>query len=767
MAKQLVIVESPAKANTLKKYLGRDFQIKASIGHVKDLPRKKLGVDIKNDFKPEYEIIKGKKKVLDEIKKLSQTADSIYLAPDPDREGEAIAWHIYEDIKKKNKKIHRVLFNEITKKAVLDAIAHPQSLNLDKYQAQQARRILDRLVGYQISPILWDKVRRGLSAGRVQSVSLRMVVEREKEIENFKSEEYWSIIAKLFFDGQEFDAKLVQVDSKKAEISNGKEAKNIVDALNGSRFFIGSIVRREKRKNPVAPFITSRLQQDAARKLGFSVKKTMMLAQMLYEGVEVGEEGAQGLITYMRTDSTRLSNEAIGFVRKWILEKYGKEYLPDTPNVYKTQKAAQEAHEAIRPTSIDFPPEKVKLYLEKDLFRLYELIWNRFIACQMNPAILDQTALNIDTEGHEAPKGKYLFRANGQVVKFPGFLAVYREEKEEIQKKKEEEEENEENERTLPKVSENDALQLKELTPNQHFTEPPPRYSEASLVRALEENGIGRPSTYASILTAIQEREYVEKKENRFYATELGFLVAELLIKNFPEIMDIEFTANMEEKLDLVEEGKVNWQKMLEDFYRSFEPALKKAKIHMRDVKKEEIKTEHHCEKCKAPMVIKWGRRGKFLACSGYPECKNTKEFVITQSGKVKVQPKQEVDEKCEKCQSPLVVKEGRFGRFLACSKYPECKFTKSFSLGIACGQKKCGGEITEKRSRSGKVFYSCSNYPKCTFATWYLPVKEPCPNCAAPFLVYKPSRKEGPLYVCLNQECNYKEEVESKNIPA
>ncbi len=753
MATSLVIVESPAKANTIKKYLGKGFQVKASIGHVKDLPPKSLGVDVKHDFKPEYEVIKGKKKILDEIKKLSSSVDTVYLAPDPDREGEAIAWHIYEDVKKKNKHVYRVLFNEITKKAVLNAISHPQSLNQDKYQAQQARRILDRLVGYQISPILWEKVRRGLSAGRVQSVALRLVVARDKEIQAFKSEEYWSIVARLFFEGKEFDAKLAQVNGQKVEINNEQEAKSILAALQGAKFLVASVIKKERRKNPLAPFITSKLQQDAARKLGFTAKKTMTLAQMLYEGIELGEEGAQGLITYMRTDSTRLSDEAVSAVRDYIKQKYGREYLPDAPNVYKSQKAAQEAHEAIRPTSVEFPPDVVKPYLDKDLFRLYELIWNRFVACQMSQAVMDQTTLNIEA-------GKYLFRANGQIIKFNGFLAVYQEEREEIQRKKGEEEAEEDTEKLLPLVKEKDPLDLKSLTPNQHFTEPPPRFSEASLVKALEENGIGRPSTYASILAAIQDREYVEKKENRFYPTELGQLVTDLLVKSFPEIMDVEFTAEMEGKLDLVEEGKVDWVKMLKDFYEPFSQTLKKAKVHMRDVKKEEVKTEYVCDKCKSPMVVKWGRRGKFLACSSYPECKNTKEIEISAGGKVEIQAPETTDEKCDKCGSPLTVKQGRFGRFLACSKYPECKFTKSFTLGISCPNEGCGGEIVEKRSRGGKVFFSCSNYPKCKFATWYAPVKKPCPSCKAPFLVLKTTKTEGAVNFCLNKECGYKEEV-------
>lgn len=753
--KALVVVESPAKASTIKKYLGKDFQIKASIGHVKDLPKKSLGVDPAKDFKPVYEVIKGKEKVLKEIAKAAASVDKVYLAPDPDREGEAIAWHIYEDIRKKNKNIFRVLINEITKKAVEEAIKHPGPLNKDKFEAQQTRRILDRLVGYKISPILWKKVRRGLSAGRVQSVALRMTVDREAEIGAFKPEEYWSIIAKLSVDGKEFEARLYQIDGKKAEIGNEEEAKAILAALQRAKFIISEIVRKERKKNPIPPFITARLQQDAARKLGFSAIKTMALAQKLYEGVEVGKEGHLGLITYMRTDSTRLSQESVSAVRDYILKTYGREYLPDSPNVYKSKKAAQEAHEAIRPTSLDHPPERIKSYVDRDLFRLYELIWTRFVACQMMPAILDQTILTIDVMG---PQKKYVFRATGQVMKFLGFLAVYQEEREEVQKKKDESSEEEEGTAQLPTVRENDPCDVKEFVPQQHFTEPPPRYSEASLIKAMEENGIGRPSTYASILGAIEAREYVEKKENRFYPTELGKLVTGLLVKSFPDILNIEFTAGMEEQLDLIEEGKVDWIKMLKSFYAPFSLTLKKAEKEMRNVKTEEQVTKHLCEKCGSPMVIKWGRRGQFLACSAYPECKNTRDFVMTKEGKVEVQAKEKTEKTCDLCYSSLVIKRGKFGRFLACSRYPECKFTKSFSLGIRCPEKGCDGEMVERTSRAGRVFYGCKNYPNCKFATWYPPINKPCPKCQAVFLVSKTTKIEGVTNFCLNKECGYKE---------
>ncbi|MBI4040365.1 MAG: type I DNA topoisomerase [Deltaproteobacteria bacterium] len=760
MATSLVIVESPAKANTLKKYLGKNFKVSASVGHIKDLPKSTLGVDIEHDFKPEYEIIKGKKKVVDELKKLAASSDVIYLAPDPDREGEAIAWHIFEDIKGKNKNVHRVLFNEITKKAVLAAIEKPQKLDLDKYHAQQARRILDRLVGYKISPLLWDKVRRGLSAGRVQSVALRIVVDREREIEKFKSEEYWTLLATFLKDAKTFEAKLSQVDGKKPEISAEAQATDIVSDLEGSAYQVKEIVKKERRKNPVPPFITAKLQQDAARKLGFTTQKTMMLAQKLYEGIELGEGESQGLITYMRTDSTRVSDEAIAEVRRYIQQKYGADYLPPTPHVYKSGKQAQQAHEAIRPTSLEFTPDRVKSYLDRDLFRLYELIWNRFLACQMKPAVFDQTTVIIDAAGQ---KRQYQFKAHGNILKFPGFLAVYQQDQEETQKGKEDDngaDDVQDQDRLLPELAEKETLNFEKLTPYQHFTEPPPRYSEASLVKALEENGIGRPSTYASIMGAIQNRDYVVKQEGRFFPTDLGKLVADLLIESFPKIMDIAFTAGMEEKLDEVEEGKVNWVEMLKTFYAPFEKNLKLAKKEMRNVKGEETKTDYTCEKCNAPMVIKWGRHGKFLACSAYPECKNTKEISISQDGGVTVQPKETTDEKCENCQSPMAVKQGRFGKFLACSAYPECKTTKPFHIGIGCPQPECGGNLVEKRTRSKKIFYGCSKYPNCQFATWYKPIQKPCTQCGAPFLVLKITKSRGQEYVCIRPNCEYVEAI-------
>lgn len=748
MAQSLVIVESPAKAKTIKKYLGRGYQVMASVGHVKDLPEKELGVDIKDDFKPKYVIIKGKQKVLKKIIESAEKADDVYLAPDPDREGEAIAWHIGEEIQKKSKKkkVHRILFNEITAGAIKDAIKKPQKLDKNLFDAQQARRILDRLVGYQISPILWKKVRRGLSAGRVQSVAVRIICEREAEIAAFVPKEYWSVVAHL--EGSKkppFEAKLVKCKGENLEIPSEGSAKNILSDLEKEQFVLGKITKSERKRNPTPPFITSKLQQEAARKLGFTARKTMALAQQLYEGVELGEAGLVGLITYMRTDSPRVADSALEAVRSYISEKFGKEYVPAEPNRYKGRRAAQDAHEAVRPTSLDHPPELVEAYLEKDAYRLYDLIWKRFVASQMNPAIFDQTAFDINA-------GPYMFRATGQIMRFPGFIAVYMEGVDEEQAKDEEENP------TLPELSEGELLKLLGLDPNQHFTQPPPRFTEASLVKELEERGIGRPSTYAAILSTIQDKDYVKKVEGRFFSTELGVLVNDLLIKSFPEILDIGFTAQLEEELDDVEEGKRTWVATLKDFYGPFEKSLKSAATQMRDVKKQQIETEHTCEKCGSPMVIKWGRHGEFLACSRYPDCKTTREFKRTDNGDIKLSEQKTTDEKCEKCGSPMVVKRGRFGEFLACSKYPECKTTKSIGIGVKCPD--CGGELVARRTGRGKTFYGCSKYPACKFALWNKPVPGPCPKCGYPILTEKYVKKTNEVIIaCPQKECGYTQE--------
>ncbi len=766
----LVIVESPAKANTIKKYLGSGFTVKASVGHIKDLPKSKMGVDVEHGFAPEYEVIRGKGKIIAEIKKSAKIVETVYLAPDPDREGEAIAWHLAEEIRPSNRNIKRILFNEITKRGITDALQHPGELDEKKFDSQQARRILDRLVGYEISPILWKKVRRGLSAGRVQSVAVRIVVEREREISAFKAVEYWSIDVGV--EGKNpppFRIRLTKVDGKKAEIGDGATARGIADELRRASYVVSRIERKERKKNPLAPFITSKLQQEAARKLRFTAKKTMSIAQRLYEGLELGEEGAVGLITYMRTDSVRLSQDAIAEVRDYIAERYGRESLPDEPVVYKTKKQAQDAHEAIRPTSMKYDPETVKRLLAaaaggdreklrdvEDHVRLYQLIWNRFVACQMKPAIYDQTAVDVAA-------GRAELRATGQVLKFAGFTAVYEESIEDAPTGTGTgtptgtgTEEEQFAEGMLPELNEGEPLKMLDVNPEQHFTQPPPRFTEASLVKELEEKGIGRPSTYANILSTIQDRGYVEKKEGRFHPTTLGTKVNDLLVESFPDILDVTFTAGMEDDLDKVEEGEVNWVKLLERFYQPFKSDLAKASVEMRDLKREEIPTEHKCEKCGSTMVIKWGRNGEFLACSGYPDCKNTKEFVRNPDGTITIAPEPTTDEKCEVCGAPMLVKRGRFGEFLACSRYPECKATRPISLGVAC-PKGCGGFLTEKRSRRGKVFYGCSNYTKtgCDFVSWDRPIPEPCPKCGAPFLVKRENRR-GARIRCLKEGCGY-----------
>src|SRR5438270_667136 len=632
----LVVVESPAKAKTIKKYLGSGYTVKASVGHIMDLPKSKMGVDIENGFEPVYEIIKGKQKVVTELKAAAKNADRVLLATDPDREGEAIAWHVKHQIARSRVPTQRVLFNEITKKAIQEAIQKPLDLNRDMYDAQQARRVLDRLVGYQISPILWTKVRRGLSAGRVQSVAVRLVVERENEIAAFVPVEYWSIEADLkAARPPQFRAKLIKLDGKKIELGSQEVTTPLVEELKKLPFTVQSVEKKERRRNAPAPFITSKLQQEAANRLGFSAKKTMTLAQRLYEGVELGEEGQVALITYMRTDSVRLSPEATAAAREYVREKFGPDYLPAEPVQFKTKKSAQDAHEAIRPTGVEFEPSRVQ---------------------------------------------------------------------------------------------------------------------------ALAGKGIGRPSTYAAILSTIQDKEYVEKKENRFYPTDLGKIVNELLVQAFPKILDVEFTAHMEEELDDVEEGKMQWVKVLDEFYEPFKKSLRAAEKSMRDVKREEQPTDLVCEKCGSPMVIKWGRMGRFLACSGYPDCKNTKDFV-EKNGKIEVVEDLPTEENCPTCGKPMLNKRGRFGRFLACSDYPNCKTTRPITLkGVPCPD--CGGGLAERRTRFGKSFYGCVNYPNCKFAAWDRPIPGPCPQCGKPYLLSKYSKKEGPYIACPDKECGYRREA-------
>ncbi len=764
MAKSLVIVESPTKAKTLSKYLGRTYQVIASVGHLKDLPKSKLGIDLEHDFDPQYIVIRGKSKILKEIKASAKKAKEIFLAPDPDREGEAIAWHIAEELNGNGQHIHRVLLNEITEKAVKRALKTPGAIDMKKVNAQQARRVLDRLVGYLLSPLLWKKVRRGLSAGRVQSVAVRVICEREAEREAFQSEEYWTITATLA--GQHppsFQARLHEIAGERVTIRTEEDTRRILHDLEDASFSVSHIDQKEKRRSPSAPFITSRLQQDSARKLRFPAKKTMMLAQRLYEGIEIGAEGQVGLITYMRTDSTRIAPEAMDDVRGYIQDSFGQPYLPAQPNVYKTQKAAQEAHEAIRPTSVKRDPESLRQYLDPDLYKLYKLIWNRFVASQMMQGLDLVTQVDVKAK-------QYTFRASGTVEKFDGYRRVYREEIEQPTEGTASEEETGANTGlTLPDLSVGEPVALvggsqEGIISKQHFTQPPPRYNEALLIREMEEKGIGRPSTYATIISTIQDRHYVEKEEARLRPTELGRMVNDRLVSHFPDVFDVEFTARMESELDGIEEGEKDWVTAVKDFYVPFMKDLESAEVNMEDLKGKEEPTDVPCDKCGKPMVIKWGRNGHFLACPGYPECKNTKEFTKDEAGNVQiVEPQIETtDEICPKCGSGMVVKRGRFGNFLACSQYPECKTTKPLKLGVKCPAKDCGGDLVQKRTRKGKTFYSCSNYPTCTFAIWDRPINRPCPQCHSPFLVEKIRKQTGSKIVCYNQECGY-EELEEK----
>ncbi|MGH7852042.1 MAG: type I DNA topoisomerase [Candidatus Binatia bacterium] len=767
-AKNLVIVESPAKARTLEKYLGRDFQVKASVGHVVDLPKSKLGVDIKKDFAPDFHVIQTKKKVIDDLKKAAKGKEHIYLASDPDREGEAIAWHIAGQVAKNHKRVHRVLFNEITKKAVQDAIANPQELDRNKFDAQIARRVLDRLVGYQISPLLWKKVRRGLSAGRVQSVAVRLVCEREREIRAFESVEYWSLTALL--EGRlppSFKARLVQwqgqkVDNKKFRLENEQHVQDIVHSLRDASWVIAEVEKKERRRYPTPPFVTSKLQQEAARKLGFQPRRTMQLAQQLYEGIELGNEGSVGLITYMRTDSTRVSADALAAVRQHIQGQYGKAYVPGKPNTFRSKKGAQDAHEAIRPTSLEYAPERVRRYMRRDLFQLYSLIWDRFVASQMVPAVYDQTSFEI-------PVKEAMFRATGQQIKFDGFMKVYIEGRDERAQQadgadEDASDEPQEIDGVLPDLQKGDALNLLSMDPRQHFTQPPPRYTQASLIKELDEKGIGRPSTYAAIISNILDREYVWQNEGRSLApTDLGFLVTDLLVESFPDILNVEFTAGMEDQLDKIEEGKEKWTKAMKRFYTPFSRDLKKAEKEMRDVKRQEVPTEIDCDKCGAKMVIKWGRNGEFLACPQYPECKNTKNFKRGENGAIEIAPEEEVNETCGECGRPMLLRWGKFGKFLGCSGYPECKniqpLEKPVDLGIKCPECK-DGNIKERKSRWGKVFYGCDKYPECKFASWDKPMPTPCPDCDSPILVEKVTKRAGRTHRCYKKECGYSIQV-------
>ena len=771
----LVVVESPAKAKTIQKYLGNRVEVLASVGHIKDLPKSKLGVDFDNDFTPEYVVIRGKGKIITDLKRAARNADVVYLAPDPDREGEAIAWHLAEEIRESNPNIKRVLFNEITKRGITEAIAHPTELDKNKFDAQQTRRVLDRLVGYQISPILWNKVKRGLSAGRVQSVAVRIIVEREAEISIFKPEEYWTVEAAVEAGlPPRFTLRLHKVDGQKPERLPGDDARRIAQVLRQVPLQVGNVERKERRKMPLAPFITSKLQQEAARKLRFTAKRTMGVAQRLYEGVELGADGAQGLITYMRTDSVRTSPDFLNEVRTYINQRYGKEALPDEPVIYKSKKTnVQDAHEAIRPTTLKYDPETVKklLLIEaaknpdkardlQDQIKLYQLIWNRFVASQMRPAVYDQTTAFVEVKdaGHT-----YDLRATGQVLRSAGFTAVYIEAQDEDAPEATPETDGEGEK--LPNLTIGETLKVHNVDAEQHFTQPPPRFTEASLVKELEEKGIGRPSTYATILSTIQDRGYIEKREGRFYPTLLGTRVNELLVQSFARVLNVDFTAQMESDLDGIEEGAENMQALLGRFYTPFKVDLEKAVIEMKDWKRVEIPTEFNCEKCGQTMVVKWGRNGEFLACSGYPECKNTKEFIRNKEGVIELKPEPTTDEVCTVCGAPMMHRRGRFGEFWACSRYPECKTTRPVSLGITCPRPNCGGFLTEKRSRRGTSFYGCSNYSttKCDFVSWDRPIKEPCPECGAPFLLKKQNRRGIKLHCAT---CTFVNDMTESDMP-
>jgi DNA topoisomerase-1 len=758
VAKNLVIVESPAKAKTIKRYLGPDFQVIPSVGHVMDLPKSTLGVAVDDDFKPEYHVIAGKAKVLKEIQTQAKKADHVYLATDPDREGEAIAWHIADQIGKIKGTVRRVLLHEITQGAVRAAVANPEELNHDLFDAQQARRVLDRLVGYKISPLLWDKVKRGISAGRVQSVALRIIVEREKEREAFRAEEYWTLDARLEAgDPPPFKARLYSHRDQRADNKAYKlpeaEARAIITACERLPFVIRKVERKEVRRGPTPPFITSRLQQEASRKLYFSPSRTMKIAQRLYEGVELGDQGAVGLITYMRTDSARVSDQALDSVREYIVNRYGASYIPERAIRYRSSKSAQDAHEAIRPTAVERDPESMARYLGKDELALYTLIFNRFVSSQMNPAVYDRTTVDIEA-------GDAAFRATGQVVKFDGFMRVYTEGQDEAASDDDEA-------ATLPAMNEGETLTLLDFEPEQHFTQPPPRFSQATLIKELEEKGIGRPSTYAAIMTSILNREYVEEDPSkRLRPTSLGRTVAELLIVAFPDILEVSFTAQLEEELDEVENGKENWVKTLRRFYGPFKKSLSEAKKKMPTVKRKGLPTGLKCELDDGEMMIKWGRNGEFLACSNYPKCTSTKEFIRDEQGNIVPQERQALspeptDEVCEKCGKPMVRRRSRFGEFLGCSGYPDCDGIKRLksdpvTTGVSCPDCK-EGDVLERRSRRGKLFFGCSRYPKCKFASWDKVVAHPCPQCGSAYLVEKVTKREGARWQCPNKECEYR----------
>lgn len=739
MKKHLVIVESPTKAKTITKFLGKDYHIESSYGHIRDLPKSKMGVEIEKDFAPTYVIPKDSQKTVTKLKKLAESAELIYFATDEDREGEAIAWHLVEAIEPEKKKIKRIVFHEITEEAIKEALKNPRTIDSHLVDAQQARRVLDRLVGYELSPFLWRKVARGLSAGRVQSVAVRLVVEREREIQAFKPQEYWTVEAVFTKAGDqiEIQGKLFSQNGTaldKFAITTKDSAESVVKELKTRSWGVTDIKQKEVRRNPSPPFTTSTLQQESNRRLGYSTRKTMQIAQQLYEGVELGDQGSQGLITYMRTDSVNLAEKFLREAKAFLAESYGEAHTLPEPRRFKAKsRLAQEAHEAIRPTNPSNAPELIKTYLTNDQFRLYDLIWKRALASQMPQAVFDATTVDIGADG-----STYTFRATGSVMKFDGFLRVYPDGANETQ---------------LPILANGDSLKTKEITPVQHFTEPPARYSEAGIVRALEDHDIGRPSTYASIISTIIDRGYVERIDRRLKPTDIGTLVNDLLVEHFQSIVDYKFTAHMEDDLDEIAEGKKEWAPVIKEFYGPFKENLSHKDETLTKKGLTEQETKEVCEKCGKPMIIKFGRFGKFLACTGYPECKNTKQL----DGNGQIEPAQTIDEKCPDCGRPLQIKRGRFGAFIGCTGYPDCHFIRRIEkkTGVTCPQ--CGkGDIIEKRSKRGRTFYSCNRYPDCKFALWSKPTGEKCPE-TGDLLVWAAKGK----VKCSNKECKYEKTVE------
>ncbi|MBI5022245.1 MAG: type I DNA topoisomerase [Ignavibacteriales bacterium] len=759
MKKSLIIVESPAKAKTINKYLGKEYEVHASVGHIKNLPKSNLGVDIEDNYRPTFYTIEGKEEIVEKLQSIASKSDKIYVATDPDREGEAIAADIAEEIEGKNSNIYRVLFHEITERGVQEAMQSPQKIDNHLVSSQRARRVMDRIVGYMISPFVWKTLYYGLSAGRVQSVALRLICEREEQIMNFIPTEYWSVIAEFTTSNNEtFYAKLFKIDKRELIvpakdtleeihrkgtgdkyyfIPSEEEARNYISEIQKQIYKIISVQKRDTRRNPAAPFITSTLQQEASRKLRLSASRTMKLAQKLYEGIEIGTEGLVGLITYMRTDSTRLSDDAVADVREYIYNNYGKEYVPKHPNVYKKKKTSQDAHEAIRPTSIKYAPNVIKKYLDKDLFRVYELIWNRFVACQMEAAIMETTSVTV--EG-----GKFEFRAASSVYKFRGFLQIYDDSINGDGELIEEEDAEVKDEKLPANLREGQSTGLNSVVPHRHETSPPPRFTESSLVKILEALGIGRPSTYAMIVGTIIDRKYVEQKDRKLYALSLGMEVNKLLTTYFPHIFNVKFTAKMEEELDTIASGKYSYKKVMDDFYIPFHESLEKVSKKTTAIKKSlQEETEEICELCGKPLLIKWGRNGRFMACVGYPACKNTKPLP---EDREKVQHLAGI--KCELCGGDMLVRSSRFGTFLGCSNYPKCSNTKPISMGIKCPKCK-KGDIIERKTKRKRTFYGCSQYPECDFASWDKPLDQPCETCGSLYVVVKYSEKRGEYIKC------------------